>query len=60
MVPDGKRQIMAFHTPGDMPDLHSLFIRTMDHSLGAIAASQILLVPHERMREVLLDAEPPL
>ncbi len=51
LVPDGKRQIMAFHTPGDLPDLHSLLLHTMDHSLGAIAASEVLLVPHETMRE---------
>jgi CRP-like cAMP-binding protein len=59
MVPDGKRQITAFHTPGDVPDLHSLHIKVMDHSLGAIAASQVFLVPHEKMRATLA-AEPSL
>lgn len=59
MVPDGKRQILAFHTPGDMPDLHSLFIEVMDHSLGAITATKILLVPHDKVR-ALLHATPSL
>ncbi len=53
IVAGGKRQIVAFHTPGDMPDLHSLHVKVMDHNLGAIAASQIFIVPHERMRAVI-------
>jgi CRP-like cAMP-binding protein len=59
VMPDGKRQIMAFHTPGDMPDLHSLFIQEMDHSLGSMTASTILTVPHDTMRETL-RSEPSL
>ncbi len=27
LLPDGRRQILAFHTPGDLPDLQSLHIR---------------------------------
>jgi CRP-like cAMP-binding protein len=59
MVAEGRRQITAFHTPGDMPDLHSLHVKVMDHSLGAVAASQVLLVPHDKMRPTLA-AEPSL
>jgi CRP-like cAMP-binding protein len=36
MLPDGGRQIMSFHTPGDIPDLQSLYLNTMDHSLGTL------------------------
>lgn len=32
---DGKRQIMSFHLPGDIPDLNTLFVHTMDHNFGA-------------------------
>jgi CRP-like cAMP-binding protein len=32
----GKRQFVSFHFPGDMPDLQSLFLDTMDHSLCAL------------------------
>jgi CRP-like cAMP-binding protein len=53
IVADGRRQIMSFHSPGDMPDVHSIHIRVMDHNLGALAPSKILLVPHEKMRTVL-------
>src|SRR5215217_1250705 len=30
---EGKRQIMAFHIPGDIPDLQSLHLRTLDNSI---------------------------
>lgn len=52
-LPDGTRQIVAFHTPGDVPDLHSVFIDVMDHSLGAIATSQVMMVPHDEMRRTI-------
>src|SRR5215212_425482 len=32
-VEEGKRQILSFHIPGDIPDLQSLFIDIMDYSL---------------------------
>jgi CRP-like cAMP-binding protein len=32
MLDDGRRQIMGFYIPGDIPDLQSLHIRIMDHS----------------------------
>jgi CRP-like cAMP-binding protein len=51
--PTGQRQIMAFHTPGDMPDLHSLFIEVMDHSLGAVTRTEVLTISHERMLDFL-------
>ena len=35
----GKRQIMAFHIPGDIPDLQSLHLATLDHSLGTSATA---------------------
>ncbi|WP_205853702.1 Crp/Fnr family transcriptional regulator [Phenylobacterium deserti] len=40
-VPDGKRQIMAFHIAGDIPDLQSLHLSTMDHSIGALSAVRV-------------------
>ncbi len=44
---EGKRQIIAFHVPGDIPDLHSLHINIMDHSFAATTRSLIGFVPHE-------------
>lgn len=50
---DGRRQILAFHTPGDAPDLQSLFLRRMDHSLAATVPSTGALVPHAALRDLL-------
>src|SRR5215208_1711360 len=30
------RQIMSFHVPGDIPDLHSLHLDRMDHNLTSL------------------------
>jgi CRP-like cAMP-binding protein len=57
MTPDGNRQIISFHIPGDMPDLQSLHIEVMDHSLATIAPSKVALIPHEAVRK-LTHAQP--
>ncbi len=33
---EGKRQIMSFHIPGEIPDLQSIHLKTMDHSLQTL------------------------
>src|SRR5829696_8839044 len=35
MTSQGKRQIMAVHVPGDMPDLQSLHLTVMDNSVAS-------------------------
>jgi CRP-like cAMP-binding protein len=50
---DGKRQIMSFHLPGDIPDLHSLFINVMDHSLGALVPTSVLTIRHDVMCSIV-------
>ncbi|TPG46079.1 Crp/Fnr family transcriptional regulator [Roseomonas nepalensis] len=52
LLPDGRRQIMAFHTPGDIPDLQSLHIGVMDHSIGAMMPTQAAFIPHKSMRDL--------
>ncbi len=49
---DGKRQISAVHVPGDFVDLHSLLLDPMDHSVLALTDSQVVQVPHARLREL--------
>ncbi|WP_345821714.1 Crp/Fnr family transcriptional regulator [Methylobacterium fujisawaense] len=48
----GKRQIMSFHIPGDIPDLQSLHVRTMDHSLATLTKAIVAFIPHENLREL--------
>jgi CRP-like cAMP-binding protein len=50
---DGKRQIVSFHIPGDIPDIQSLFIDVMDHSLGTLVPSTIMAIPHARMCSII-------
>lgn len=52
VVASGARQIMSFHLPGDIPDLQSVFLRTMDHSVAAIGPATVGLIPHEDLHHV--------
>ena len=55
MTGDGRRQIMAFYIPGDMPDLLSLHLKTLDHSIGTITACKLGFVQHEALEKVCDD-----
>jgi CRP-like cAMP-binding protein len=57
MQRDGERQIMSFHVPGDVPDLQTLFLQVMDHSLGTITPSRVAFIAHDALRE-LIRAQP--
>jgi len=49
----GKRQIFSFHIPGDIPDLQSLHIDVMDHSLGTLSACKAMFISHETVRNLM-------
>ena len=53
MTLPGKRQIMAFHIPGDIPDLQSLHLSTLDHSLGTITPCEVGFIRHEDVRDLV-------
>ena len=57
LLPGGRRQIVSFYIPGDIPDLQSLHLQVMDHNLGTIVASKVAFIPHETVR-LLLRAHP--
>lgn len=46
MMADGRRQIVAFHLPGDMCDLHSVPAPTSGWGLEALSGSTLLFIPH--------------
>jgi CRP-like cAMP-binding protein len=54
---NGKRQILAFYVPGDVPDLLSLHMDVMDHSLGTLVPSKVAFIPHDALRR-LFDQNP--
>jgi CRP-like cAMP-binding protein len=49
---DGRRQIAAFHIPGDMCDLHSVVAPTAAWGMAALGASTILHIPHVELRRL--------
>lgn len=51
----GKRQIFAFHTPGDIPDLLSLHLTTMDHSLGTVTDCTLAFIQHDHLRAFMRE-----
>ncbi len=55
LLPNGDRQYLSFHYRTDMPDLQSLFLKMMDFSLCSIDHAEVVLLQHERLREVFLD-----
>jgi CRP-like cAMP-binding protein len=55
----GKRQILAFYIPGDMPDLQGLHLPKLDFSLGTLTPCTVGFIQHEAMRE-LCDRHPRL
>ncbi|MGY2046721.1 Crp/Fnr family transcriptional regulator [Methylobacterium sp. JK268] len=53
MLRGGRRQIFAFHVPGDMPDLHSLFLPVMDHAIATLTPASLAFVPHAAVRDLV-------
>lgn len=49
---DGKRQIAAFHIPGDMCDLHSVVAPTAAWGMAALTAGTVLFIPHTELRKL--------
>jgi CRP-like cAMP-binding protein len=55
LLSGGKRQILSFHIAGDIPDLQSLHIHTMDHSLATLTKASVAFIPHESLRGLAAD-----
>lgn len=49
IVTGGQRQILAFHLPGEIPDLHSLHLARMDHSIAAMTSGRVAYLPHAEL-----------
>lgn len=52
---NGKRQILSFHIAGDMPDLHGLFLRRIDHDVTTLSEARIGFIDHGALRSVIKD-----
>jgi CRP-like cAMP-binding protein len=51
-LPDGMRQITAFHVPGDFADLHSFLLKPMDDGVAALTTCTVAHVPHSDLKEI--------
>ncbi|GEL41072.1 Crp/Fnr family transcriptional regulator [Methylorubrum extorquens] len=54
LLGDGSRQILSFHIPGDVPDLQSLHVHTMDHGLATLTKAKVAFIPHENLLDLTL------
>ncbi|GJD53079.1 Nitrogen fixation regulation protein FixK [Methylobacterium crusticola] len=52
LLKTGKRQIFSFHIPGDIPDLQSLHLSVMDHSVSTLTPATVALIPHHGLHEL--------
>jgi len=60
MLPSGRRQYLSLHVAGDWPDLQSLFLRRIDHSICALNdGAAIAAFQHEHLR-ALAARNPPV
>ena len=54
LTPDGQRQILSLHIPGEIPDLQSLHLHVMDHDLTTLTECTLGFIKHEALRELNL------
>lgn len=54
--PSGERQYLSLHISGDLPDLQSLFLGIMDHSLCALDEAHIASFPHSEILSLVKRA----
>lgn len=43
----GRRQLMSFHVPGDMVDLHTILFKVADHTIETARSAAIVMIRHE-------------
>src|ERR1700752_136853 len=53
-LPSGDRQYLSFHIKGDLPDVQSLLLSIMDHSLCALDQAEIAVLPHDQLIDLCL------
>jgi len=49
----GARQIHSFHIAGDIPDLQSLLLAHMDHSISVLRPSVLAIIPHHGLHQLI-------
>ena len=52
LVGEGRRQILNFHVPGDTPDLQSLHLPVLDHTVAALTNMTAGFIHHDAVHDV--------
>jgi CRP-like cAMP-binding protein len=52
---NGRKQIISFHVPGDMVDLHTVLFKVADHTIETVRNAAIVLVPHDAVLRTAED-----
>jgi CRP-like cAMP-binding protein len=52
MTAQGRRQIVSFSIPGDMPDLQSLHLKVLDNSISTISPCRVGFITHDDLRSI--------
>ena len=52
MLPNGRRQIVAYLIPGDFCDLNAFILEAMDHNIGTLSECTVVNIPRQRIIEL--------
>ena len=52
VLPDGRRQIMAFLIPGDFCDFHVAMLGAMDHAIATLTPCTMVAIPRETIADL--------
>jgi CRP-like cAMP-binding protein len=52
MTPDGGKQVLSIHIPGEVPDLQSLHLKVMDHDLETVTDCTLGFIAHDDLKNV--------
>jgi CRP-like cAMP-binding protein len=53
VLPDGRRQIIAYLVPGDLCDVRVFLLRRMDHTIAALSPVETAVISHEAIDELM-------
>ena len=48
----GRRQIMSFYVPGDVPDLHSIHLSVMDSTIATMTPATLGVIQHDTVHDI--------
>lgn len=55
LLTEGRRQILSFHVPGDLPDLQCHYLPCSDFSMAAVTRATVAFVSHAAFRKLAGD-----